>query len=84
LGAATAGDSGAATAGYRGAATAGKYGIAVCNGGKVRGGMNAVLVVAERDDEGRFINAAVTHVDGETIKADTWYKLKYGKFVEVE
>ena len=83
-GAATAGDSGAATAGYRGAATAGKYGIAVCNGGKVRGGLNAVLVIAERDDEGRFLNAAVAHVDGEIIKADTWYRLENGEFREVK
>ena len=83
-GAATAGNSGAATAGYKGAATTGENGIAVCNGGKVRGGLGAVLVIAERDDEGNYLEAKVAHVDGETIKADTWYRLKDGQFVEVE
>jgi hypothetical protein len=83
-GAATAGNWGAATAGDSGAATTGDNGIAVCNGGKVRGGLGAVLVIAERDDDGKYIDAKVAHVDGETIKADTWYRLKDGQFVEVE
>ena len=83
-GAATAGNSGAATAGDWGAATTGNKGIAVSNGGKVRGGLGAVLVIAERDDEGNYLDAKVAHVDGETIKADTWYRLKDGQFVEEE
>ena len=81
---ATAGYKGAATAGNWGAATTGNNGIAVCNGGKVRGGLGAVLVIAERDEEGNYLDAKVAHVDGETIKTDTWYCLKDGQFVEEE
>ena len=100
-GAATAGDSGAATAGNYGAATAGEYGAATSkgksstgdyglsvargNGVKVKGGLNAVLVIAEEgvwDCEIKDWKAVV--VDGEKVKADTWYKLKNGELVEVE
>ena len=100
-GAATAGDRGAATAGYSGAATAGDrgaatsrgksstgdYGLSVArgNGVKVKGGLNAVLVIAEEsiwDCEIKDWKAVV--VDGEKIKADTWYKLENGELVEVK
>ena len=92
FGAATAGDSGAATAGAFGAATArgsastGINGLSVVrgNGVKARGGLGAVLVIAIENNDSYDIKewkAAV--VDGETIKADTWYTLKDGEFVEV-
>ena len=100
-GAATAGNYGAATAGNYGAATAGNYGAAISRGKsssgenglsvargndvKVRGGMGAILVIAEEDENDYCIadwKAAV--VDGENIKADTWYKLVDGKFVECD
>jgi len=100
-GAATAGEYGAATAGYRGAATAGEYGAATSkgksstgdyglsvargNGVKVKGGLNAVLVIAEEnnwDCEIKDWKAVV--VDGEKVKADTWYKLENGELVEVK
>ena len=92
-GAATAGDSGAATAGDRGAATSrgssasGKNGLSVARGNscKVKGGMGAVLVLVEENKDDYGINAwAATVVDGEKIKADTWYMLNDGKFVEVK
>jgi hypothetical protein len=100
-GAATAGDSGAATAGYSGAATAGRYGVATSKGKsstgdyglsvargnnvKVKGGLNAVLVIVEEnnwDCEIKDWKAVV--VDGEKVKADTWYKLENGELVEVK
>ncbi|MDL2257556.1 hypothetical protein LJC42_00155 [Eubacteriales bacterium OttesenSCG-928-K08] len=92
-GAATAGNSGAATAGYRGAATSkgratvGENGIASVRGNNVsvRGGMGAILVICvenENDYDIKEWRAAV--VDGETIKADTWYTLLDGQFVEVK
>ena len=92
-GAATAGNSGAATAGEYGAATSrgksstGDYGLSVArgNGVKVKGGLNAVLVIAEEsiwDCEIKDWKAVV--VDGEKIKADTWYKLENGELVEVK
>ena len=91
-GAATAGDSGAATAGDRGAATSrgssasGRNGISVARGNNVRvkGGIGAVLVIAEEDTNSYDIKdwKAVV-VDGETVKADTWYKLVNGELVDV-
>ena len=100
-GAATAGDSGAATAGYRGAATAGNYGAATARGkastgsnglsvarGKnvqVKGGIGAILVIAEeRDDTYDIVDWKAVVVDGEVVKADTWYRLENGELVEVD
>ena len=92
-GAATAGDGGAATAGDRGAATSrgasatGVNGLSVARGNdvKVKGGLGAVLVIAEECEDSYEIKewlAAV--VDGETIKPDVWYCLKNGEFTECE
>ena len=100
-GAATAGDRGAATAGYAGAATAGEYGAATARGSaatgdnglsvargnnvKVKGGLGAVLVIAEENQDDYNIKEwKATVVDGERIKADTWYKLVDGEFKECE
>ena len=100
-GAATAGDSGAATAGYRGAATAGDCGAATARGkaltgsnglsvarGKnvqVKGGIGAILVIAEeRDDTYDIVDWKAVAVDGEVVKADTWYRLENGELVEVD
>ena len=100
-GAATAGDRGAATAGDRGAATAGNYGAATARGkastgsnglsvarGKnvqVKGGIGAILVIAEeRDDTYDIVDWKAVAVDGEVVKADTWYRLENGELVEVD
>ena len=100
-GAATAGEYGAATAGYAGAATAGycgavtsrgksavgKNGVAVARGNDVRvkGGMGAVLVLAEENKYDRNIKDwRAFAVDGETVKPDTWYALVDGEITEVE
>ena len=100
-GAATAGSYGAATAGDRGAATAGSYGAATSRGSssvgtnglavargegvKVKGGLGAILVIAEENSNNYDIKEwKAVVVDGETIKADTWYKLVGGKLVEVD
>jgi len=92
-GAATAGNSGAATAGNYGAATSrgsvivGKNGVGTVrgNGVKIKGGMGAILTCAvEKEDSYDIETWAVAVVDGENIKADTWYTVKDGKFVECE
>ena len=100
-GAATAGDSGAATAGDSGAATAGNYGAATARGkastgsnglsvarGKnvqVKGGIGAILVIAEeRDNTYDIVDWKAVVVDGEVVKADTWYRLENGELVEVD
>lgn len=92
-GAATAGDSGAATAGDRGAATArgkastGSNGLSVARGNnvQVKGGIGAILVIAEeREDTYDIVDWKAVLVDGEVVKADTWYRLENGELVEVD
>ena len=92
-GAATAGDSGAATAGDRGAATArgkastGSNGLSVARGKnvQVKGGIGAILVIAEeKEDTYDIVDWKAVVVDGEVVKADTWYRLENGELVEVD
>ena len=84
-GAATAGDSGAATA--RGKASTGSNGLSVARGRNVqaKGGIGAILVIAEeRDDTYDIVDWKAVAVDGEVVKADTWYRLENGELVEVD
>jgi hypothetical protein len=100
-GAATAGDSGAATAGNYGAATAGNRGAATARGKastgsnglsmargnnvQVKGGIGAILVIAEeREDTCDIVDWKAVVVDGKIVKADTWYRLENGELVEVD
>ena len=82
--AATAGSYGAATS--RGCSSSGKGGLSVArgNGVRVKGGLGAVLVIAEECSDNYDIKhwKAVV-VDGENIKADTWYMLdENGELIE--
>ena len=58
------------------------------NGCNVKGGLHSVIVLTEwkYDDNGNYVPIAVKAeiVDGVRIKADTWYKLKNGEFVEAD
>ena len=90
---ATAGDSGAATAGDYGAATArgkastGSNGLSMARGNnvQVKGGIGAILVIAEeREDTCDIVDWKAVLVDGEVVKADTWYRLENGELVEVD
>lgn len=90
---ATAGNSGAATAGNSGAATSrgssasGKNGLSVARGNnvKVKGGLGAILVIVEENGTDFGIEEwKAVEVDGEKIKADTWYRLENGKIIECE
>ena len=83
-GSASAGESGSASAGSWGSASAGENGIACCRGGKVKGGLGCAICCAELDDDGNNIGIAAAIVDGEKIKADTWYTVENGEFVEVK
>ena len=86
------GDLGAASAtGDLGAASAtGKAGVALAAGleCKAMGALGCAICCVERGEwNGKTypivaVKAAI--VDGENIRADTWYQLKNGKFVEVE
>lgn len=90
---ATAGDRGAATAGDRGAATSrgsvtvgvNGTGLVRGNGVKIRGGLGAILVIAEEEENSYDLaHWKAVVVDGKTVKADTWYKLMNGELVEAE
>ena len=72
------------------ASVEGKDSIALAFGtkSKAKGALGCYIVLAEwgEDDEGnRQLKTVKCHkVDGKTIKPDTWYTLKNGKFTEVE
>ena len=84
----------AAASGWRGtAAVTGRYGKASAIGKQclavawgqdslARGAVGNWIVVSERDDDGNIVDAKIAKVDGDTIKADTWYTLKNGELVE--
>ena len=85
-------NSGAASAtGYSGAASAtGKHGVASSLGiyGTAKGAVGVWLVLSEwvEDSEEKYgwrrVSVKAVEVDGNKIKADTFYTLKNGKFVE--
>ena len=98
---ASAGENGAASAGENGAASAGAYGAAVSkgsadvgengiacvrgNGCRVKGGIGAILVIAEENEYDSDIKEWQAFVvDGQKIKADTYYTLKDGEIVEAD
>ena len=80
------GASGAASAtGSRGAASATGINSVACGLGydcRAKGVLGVWLVLAERTDEWVIKSIESTKVDGNKIKADTWYKLVDGKFTE--
>ena len=86
--AATSGDrANAATSGdYANAEVKGKDAIAVVLGRKckARGALGCWLILTERDDDGHILGVQAVKVDGENIKADTWYELCGGKVVEAK
>ena len=82
---ATAGNYGAATA--RGKASTGSNGLSVARGNnvQVKGGIGAILVIAEEgEDTYDIVDWKAVLVDGEVVKADTWYRLENGELVEVD
>lgn len=85
--AAASGVSGTATAtGRDGRASAlGEQCIAVAwgNNSLAKGALGNWIVVSERASYG-IVDAKLARVDGEIIKADTWYTLRRGEIVEVE
>ena len=85
----------AAASGVRGTATVtGRDGRASAIGGQciavawgqdslAKGTLGNWIVVSERDDSGDIVDAKLARVDGEAIRADTWYTLRRGEIVEV-
>lgn len=69
------------------ATVSGKESIAIATGyqSKAKGALGCWIVLAEWDNNGEHIICVKSHkVDGNTIKADTFYTLKNGKFVKAE
>ena len=64
----------------------GKDAIAVVLGYKckARGALGCWLVLTERDHDCHIIGVQAVKVDGENIKADTWYELRGDKVVEAK
>ena len=82
---ATAGDSGAATS--RGKSASGRDGLSVArgNGVMVKGGLGAILVIAEEENDSYdIVSWKAVVVDGKDVLPDTWYKLEDGNLVAVE
>ena len=85
----------AAASGWRGTATVtgrdgrasaiGEQCIAVAWGQNslAKGTLGNWIVVSERGNSGGIVDAKLARVDGEIIKADTWYTLRRGEIVEV-
>ena len=89
--ASNSGDYGAASnsGDYGAASNSGKEGVAmsVGIGSKARGSKGSWLVLSEwktKDGEWRRINVKSAKVDGKKIKADTYYTIKNGRFVEAQ
>ena len=79
--------SAATNTGDRSAATVGgAESIAVVTGygSKAKGAVGCWLVLTERDEKMHILGVQAVCVDGETIKADTFYMLKNGAITEVD
>ena len=77
----------AATSGYRAnAEVKGEDAIAAVLGCgcKARGALGCWLVLTERDNDWHILGVQAVKVDGESVKADTWYELRGGKVVEAK
>ena len=78
---------GASATGYRGAASAtGDSGAASATGygGRVMGATGCALFLLQRDVNGKILHVGAAIAGRGGIKADTWYTMKAGKFVECE
>ena len=70
----------------RGTAIGGKDSIIVVRGNniKAKGGIGSVIVIVnEKKDNHNIAEWKAGVIDGEMLKADTWYALKGGEFIEV-
>ncbi len=70
------------------ASVEGKESVAMAIGykSKAKGALGCWIVLSEWEEVGHeyhIKNVQCIKVDGEAIKPDTWYELKYGKFMEI-
>ena len=67
--------------------SAGKDSVIAAFNSKAKGGIGTLIALANREwinGEYKITDFKAAIVDGENIKADTWYTLKDGEFVEVK
>ena len=71
---------------YSAASAKGKDSIAIALGfkSKAKGAAGCWIVLTERDEEWNILDVKAFKVDGENIKADTYYELVNGKAEEVK
>ena len=64
----------------------GQNAVAMCAGknSAIKGPVGTWITLAEYNDDGICVCCKSARIDGETLKADTWYFLKGGEFVEAE
>ena len=74
------------TGDWSAATVGGAESIAVVTGygSKAKGAVGCWLVLTERDEKMHILGVQAVCVDGETIKADTFYMLKNGAIIEVD
>ena len=74
------------TGDWSAATVGGAESIAVVTGygSKAKGAVGCWLVLTERDEKMHILGVRAVCVDGETIKADTFYMLKNGAIIEVD
>ena len=74
------------TGNWSAATVEGAESIAVVTGydSKAKGAVGCWLVLAERDEKMHILGVQAVCVDGETIKADTFYMLKNGAIIEAD
>ena len=74
------------TGDWSAATVGGAESIAVVTGygSKAKGAVGCWLVLTERDEKMHILGVQAVCVDGETIKADTFYMLKNGAITEVD
>ena len=74
------------TGNWSAATVGGAESIAVVTGygSKAKGAVGCWLVLTERDEKMHILGVQAVCVDGETIKADTFYMLKNGAIIEVD
>ena len=77
----------ASNTGYRSAASnTGDCSVALAWGinSKASAALGSYIVLAEYDDDGKFVRAKMGKIDGKRLKANTFYQLKDGKFIKAE
>ena len=68
----------------RSSLAAGKNCVIAAFNSKAKARCNTLIALANRNRDGVITEWKAGVVDGETLKADTWYKLENGEFVECD